>query len=1068
MKITFTPRAISCLPLVASVGISLLMASRISAQSTTGETAEMERVIVTGSNILSAEEVGPNPVDTYRPADIEKLGVRNSTDFLTNLPQEIGATVNQNSTVGGDGAVIPNLRGLLPKETLVLIDGKRVAISGFGGAPNVGGAGPAGVDINLIPFSMIDHVDILKDGASAVYGSDAVAGVINIFLLHKFRGLEIGGNYGNTNLGASNDMGEWEGWLKAGTGDDKTDILVIADFYGHAAIYSSDRDLESNAFSIPWGGLDRRSGFFPGRVGNRRLVPKLFFTANSPPPHSAPNIGTSPFYIRPGFPVNVIAGLPVANPNAYPGAPGIIGPHAAKFLPQFGTDYKGGGNYFLYNFLADTPEIPSADRQSYYGSFTRDICTKYLTVFADFKYTRSFFDAALAPIPFVRDAFNGPNGLAFSPNGISVPIQNPFNPFTVADATLIYNGVPVPVTTGVRYRAIKDQGVRTDKATIHDFLFDTGLRGEMGEFGDYFKSWNWELGFRYSRNSEQALFGGQVSGSGLREALLDTNPATAFNPFLGFFGRNSNAAISSVYVTLQQSGEFELPLGYFTLNGDLFNLPAGPVSFAAGVEYRGERWKNDPDSLSATFDANVGFPNFEPSRVNRDVWAIYQEVRFPVTSPMWNFPGAYSLEFDIAEREEWYSQNTSAVLPIAGLPFVPAQHSQYNAQKPKFSVRWQPLDPKWIGALTLRASYSEAFHAPTLPDLTPAGTETAQSFPDFLTDPKGLTPPGTGIPVIVSGNPKLKPEVAYEWTYGVIYGPKWIKGLTLSADYWHIDLRSIASNVDTQFIINFENSFPGLVIRDPTTGAITEVLNPSLNLTGAIVEGVDYEGIYILDSSIFGHGDFGRLTFTLNGTYLSRFEFQATPFSKRFGLSGGFAGGSLPHNRAYASAFYDGPADTWLAGFDVGATVHYTGQYEDDNFSLTRSSKPQMPRSGPFPWRARKIREWVTLDLIASYTFNLPPPAPAAVLGLAKDGGKNVKMRDDKEKNVLPLSTAEYNPCGWRALLNNTTLTLGMQNVVDSDPPFAAGASTTFADNSDQSIAAIKGRFWYVQLKKRF
>ena len=144
----------------------------------------------------------------------------------------------------------------------------------------------------------------------------------------------------------------------------------------------------------------------------------------------------------------------------------------------------------------------------------------------------------------------------------------------------------------------------------------------------------------------------------------------------------------------------------------------------------------------------------------------------------------------------------------------------------------------------------------------------------------------------------------------------------------------------TQFIIDFENSFPGLVIRDPTTGAITQLINPSLNLTRAIVEGLDYEGIYILDSAIFGHGDFGRLTFTLNGTYLSRFDFQATPVSKRIGLSGGFVSGasfsgSLPHNRAYASLFYDGPADTWLAGFDTGATVHYTGQYEDVNQVLT-------------------------------------------------------------------------------------------------------------------------------------
>ena len=275
-----------------------------------------------------------------------------------------------------------------------------------------------------------------------------------------------------------------------------------------------------------------------------------------------------------------------------------------------------------------TPEIPAANRQSFYGSFTRDICDKYLTVFADFKYTRSFFDAALAATPFLRDAFKGPNGLEFSPGGISVPIQNPFNPFTVADATLIYNGIPVPVTTGVAYRAINDQGVRTHKTTFHDFLFDTGLRGEMGEFGDYFNTWNWELGFRYSRNDEHLVVGGSVSRPGLREALLDTDPATAFNPFLGFFGRNSKAAISRVYVTLHHSGEFELPLGYFTINGDLFNLPAGPVSFAAGVEYRGERWKNNPPSQSTTFDAGIGYVDIEASQVNRDVWGTIRNCDF--------------------------------------------------------------------------------------------------------------------------------------------------------------------------------------------------------------------------------------------------------------------------------------------------------------------------------------------------------------------------------------------------------------------------------------------------------
>src|SRR6266487_5850617 len=172
-------------------GLFALLACSVSAQNpspTPGipTEAEAERVIVTGSHIPTAEEAGPNPVDTYRPADIEKLGVRNATDLLNRLPQEMGATLNQNTSnipIGiGDGTVQVNLRGLMPRETLVLIDGKRVAGASL--------SGNGAIDINLIPFSMIDHIDILKDGASAVYGADAVAGVFNIFLVHKFRGLE--------------------------------------------------------------------------------------------------------------------------------------------------------------------------------------------------------------------------------------------------------------------------------------------------------------------------------------------------------------------------------------------------------------------------------------------------------------------------------------------------------------------------------------------------------------------------------------------------------------------------------------------------------------------------------------------------------------------------------------------------------------------------------------------------------------------------------------------------------------------------------------------------------------
>src|SRR5439155_624011 len=540
---------------VATVGFPLIFASNAFAQlpappapapGAPAPTAEVERVVVTGSNIPTAEETGPNPVDTYRPQDIEKLGIRNATDLQEFIPQEAGGTVNLNIGNGGDGTVQFNLRGLLPKESLVLIDGKRVAYGSLGVAGFSGGP-----DINLIPFSMVDHVDILKDGASAVYGTDAIAGVFNFFLVHKFRGLEVGATYGNTNLGASNEMGEWEAWIKAGTGDDKTDIVVIADFWERTGgIFSRDRDLSSNGNFIPFGGFDSGSLNVPGHVGDFALRPGMFFGrggrpqpgVNTPLPHSSTGPATSPFYKDP-----------------------------AQFnIGFFGDPNTLDGPYLEFNTLAFTPALPPADRQVYYGSFTRDLCDKYLSVFADFKYARSYFDSSLAAVPFTPDPFHatGTNTF-FSPSGISVPISNPFNPFTVGDTTLVVNGTPIPMTTGVRFRGTNDTGPRSEKFTYWDQLFDFGLRGEMGEFGDYFKTWNWEMGFRYSRNEGQDLSIGEVSQPGLREALLDSDPAAAFDAFLNFHAHSTKAARQAVYVTLHNSGEFELPIGYLTFNGDL-------------------------------------------------------------------------------------------------------------------------------------------------------------------------------------------------------------------------------------------------------------------------------------------------------------------------------------------------------------------------------------------------------------------------------------------------------------------------------------------------------------------
>src|SRR5438270_1468060 len=1008
-------------------GAFLLWAPIIFGQevSPTPQTAErsgvtIEEVIVTGSNIPTSEEVGPNPVDTYRREDITLLGVRTATELIQKLPAATGAAINEN-VAAGDGRVEINLRGILPKETLVLQDGRRLAPVGFAGDT---------VDLNTIPLGLINHIDILKDGASAIYGADAVSGVFNVWLIHKFRGLEIYTSYGNTNLGFANDAGEERGYLLAGTGDDKTDIVVYAEFYNRAAIYSRDVDLSSTADFTRFGGQDARSGEFAGHVG--------------PPPFLVPPGAPDSFVYQP----NLNGGALTPTPHAFPNV--ASDPQYVPFasLPR---------EQRRFNFAALTPAVPAVDREYLYGSLDRKICDQYLEVFADFKYVRTFWDSAQAPVQFASDVWtdkDNPFGItSLAAGGISVPIQNPFNPFTVADYTSPVGFDPsfpqsqstaappgTKFTTFVRYRAL-EAGPRTFKITTNNYEFTGGLKGNLGELGDYFKTWNWETGFRYSEDSRVERDGGNVDTNALRQALLDTNPATAFNPF--GLNQNSRAVIDKIFVTTHHLGTTSLTLEDLKLFGDLFNLPAGPISFAIGAEHRTERAGDQPDPLTSSGNT-LGNVTFESTKGSRDVWSIYWEVRLPVTSPVWNFAGLYSLELDYQERFDDFSD-------FGG------------TERPKFLVRWQPID----SALTIRATYSEAYHAPTLGDLFRGGHVDIA----VVTDPRSPDPTQEQIVTTnLSGNRNLQPETAYEWTYGTIVTPgKWwspLQGLTLQADFYHIDLRSVTAVLRPQYLIDHEEQFPGQVIRGPPPpgerfGPIVLLLLPEQNLGRMIQEGWDYELAYSFESSRLGHGNWGTLTATLNGTYIDRVALQAVvggPEKSVVGkFGGGFlgeqAGGSFTHNRWYTSLFYDGPGGSPLAGLDTGFIVHYIGQYWD----LKDSTKDG---------QGRKIREWVTLGWMLNYTFNFAAPAAQnEVPGYAKDNGKNGKVTGIKDKNVMPVSTAEYSACGWRAWLNNTTITLGVNNVFDLAPPFVAAANE---NGYDEQTANIKGRTWYVALKKRF
>jgi outer membrane receptor protein involved in Fe transport len=349
-----------------------------------GPLAEAERVIVTGSNIPTAQEVGPNPVDSYRRDDLARLGVRTPSDFIRTLPATFGAALNEGTTATSERSATISLRGIDAKETLVLQDGRRLATGGLFGTA---------VDFNVFPLGLIDHIDVLKDGASPVYGSDAVAGVVNVYLIHKFRGLEVYASYGNTNLGSANDMGQEIAYLLAGTGDEKTNFVVFAEYFNQAAIFSRDLDISRSLNYRDFGGQDVRSGNFAGRVDDFVYQPSRNRGAKSPTPHAYPNVASDPEYV----------------------------PRLSLPLDQQ-----------LFNFAQFTPIIAPSDRQYYYGSFDRELCGKALTLFADFEFVRRFWGGVLAPRPVQPDIWtDSTHPFGISSSGFSVPIQNPFNPFTV-------------------------------------------------------------------------------------------------------------------------------------------------------------------------------------------------------------------------------------------------------------------------------------------------------------------------------------------------------------------------------------------------------------------------------------------------------------------------------------------------------------------------------------------------------------------------------------------------------------------------------------------------------------
>ncbi len=320
--------------------------------TTAPATAEAERVIVTGSNIPTAEEVGPNPVLNINRDLINKSGERNAEELLRNLPvaNANGVPISNNATGFTPGAASISLRGFDPSATLVLIDGKRVAPYpvGTGGTFSF-------IDLLTIPKAAIESIEVLKDGASTTYGADAVAGVVNIKLFHEYRGAEATVEYGNT---LDKDAGEFAADVLFGIGDDKTQVTGVINYYHHNSVFNRDRGFSS--------------------------VPPFLSTNSSPE-----NLQLSDAVVI------AAGGTPASptNPLTFAHAPFLTN----GLAPASAYTYSSGRSS-VFNFNQFSGSYPESERYGGYTSFTHKVCEDQLVIYGDAFYQNVKTHNELAPI----------------------------------------------------------------------------------------------------------------------------------------------------------------------------------------------------------------------------------------------------------------------------------------------------------------------------------------------------------------------------------------------------------------------------------------------------------------------------------------------------------------------------------------------------------------------------------------------------------------------------------------------------------------------------------------------
>jgi len=914
-----------------------------------------EEIIVTGSRVRRKDLTTPAPVTVISRDQITASGVASIGQFLQELPEQ-GGSLNTNVNNGGDGQTQINLRDLGAQRTLVLVDGKRFVNGGVG-------AGTA-VDLNSIPTAAVERIEILKDGGSAVYGSDAIAGVVNIITRKRIDGVELSGYTGASEHG---DANVYDFNVLAGAQADRGSFMFGAGYFKQKEFFASARDWATNALSYD---------FTIGGVG-------------------LSGSGTLPR-------VRVNSLDPSACDPAKPACAGLLatfGPGKRNFIFD-PTHVKAGATYSpegwrvrdpavdFFNYQAVNYLVTPSQRISLFGNGEYRIADFARTYFQA-TYVQRSSSFLVAPEPFVTTG---------NPD-LVISAANPYNPF----------GVPL---TSIQ-RRLTDLVGRGGAYDVNTYRVVTGVDGTLGDFAGPLGGWYWDTSVNYGRTAGTATSSGflntQKTGPGIGPGFLDsatgtfrcgtsTAPIDGCTP-INLFGP-PNTITPDMATQLgayngTDEGKTQLFIVGANLSGELFKVAADrPAALAVGFEHRNEfgAFTNNP-ILAAGWDSDTGSPGPSDTRGGFYVNEGYGELVVPVIN---HIPFAEELEVQAAARG--FKYNTFG--------------SDWTY---KLGARWSP-----IRDVTFRGTYSTAFRAPNILELFRGQTGgNFESSNDPCADTHGDTAlaarcaaaPGSaggpnaannGVTVaqvnsVVGGNPQLQPEKAKIGTIGVVFEPQMVRGLTLTFDFYSISMSQLISAFGTQFIVNKcygvsttqDTSFCPLITRDGPTGAINRVVDTNKNVGALFTQGIDLGAQYAMPT------DIGRFLFRFNGTYLLKYDFT-DPSGLVIHGAGNYDGTGAVNadgNQNFNPRVkFNAGLNYTLAGFSAGFVTHFIGSLTEcspegglvagantgPGFCYQNSADP----ATGVPYPRHTVSSQVTFDLMGAYRLVSPAGATTLALGV--------------------------------------------------------------------------------------